>query len=70
MTSAYDHLWKSDLRGSTEKLRENLPPRLGNCQAMYDKEQRLTEENQFDQMLKQSSIMIFSENSVLVIQLD
>ena len=29
--------------GTTEKVRENLPPRLENCQAMYDKEQqRLT----------------------------
>ena len=55
-------------------LRENVPPRLENYQAMYDKEQRPTERNQFDQLqiLKQSSIklMIFSENvlTVLVLQ--
>ena len=42
MTNAYyDHLWK--LKRNLKLLRENVPPHLENYQAMYDKEQRLTE---------------------------
>ena len=43
MTSADDHLFELLETGTTEKLRENLPPRLEDCQEKSDKEQqRLT----------------------------
>ena len=54
------------------KIERNLTSSSGKCHAMsvIKRSSDWRKENQFHQMLKQSSIMIFSENSVLVIQLE